>query len=218
MLNAMALIILPSRTAGGISGLPCVQVVHAGVRQVRWRAITGGPALCALTGLLAVGCGHSAPAATSADSPASTQAELVKIHDEAQSEADAFAAGARRLRLTHSPAVFGGYQACPGGKDLVAYGYTITIRAAPPASMPWMSSQVAAILRSEGWRLTAVDYAKVHLALADTDHPLYLMSQPQMRGAANILPYGTSSAGAIVFIHSQCINAGALAVQALQGH
>jgi hypothetical protein len=34
-----------------------------------------------------------------------------------------------------------------------------------------------------------------------------------MKGAANILPYGSDSAGAIIFMHSPCIAAGSLAAQ-----
>jgi hypothetical protein len=93
----------------------------------------------------------------------------------------------------------------------------ITVRADAPTTMAEMDRVITGLLRAEGWRLVSLDFAKVHLPLASTGHPLYDISQHGMKGAANILPYGPHSAGALVFMHSPCFAAGSLAARAEQG-
>jgi hypothetical protein len=168
--------------------------------------------LCVLAGSLVTGCGHAAAPKAALSS---TQA-LVRERSQVQPYAEALAAAVRRSRISRSPVVLGAYRSCPAGKDHVAYNDTITVTGDAPATMSKMSREIAGILRSEGWQLVSVDFAKVHLALADTDHPLYDMSQDGIKGAANILPYGNDSAGALIFMHSPCIDAGSLAVQVEQ--
>lgn len=181
---------------------------------MRTRVLAAYLVLCLLVGLLGTGCGHTvAPEA----SLTRTRAELIQARGQVRRYAEELAAAVRRSSLSRSPAALGSYRSCPAGKDLVAYNETITVAADMPATMSEMSRDIAGILRSEGWQLVSVDFAKVHLALADTDHPLYDMSQHRLKGAANILPYGNDSAGALIFMHSPCIDAGSLAVRVEQG-
>jgi hypothetical protein len=170
--------------------------------------------LCVLTAWLVTGCGHAAAPGASL---ARTQTALARARSQVQPYADALAAAVKRLRLSRSPVVLGAYRSCPAGQHLVAYNDTITVTADAPTTMATMSRQIAGILHSEGWHLVSVDFSKVHLALADTNHPLYGMSQHGVKGAANILPYGNDKAEALIFMHSTCIDAGSLAVQAEQG-
>lgn len=177
---------------------------------MRWRVLTACPLLCVLAGWLAAGCGHAA-APDSALRRA--RAELVQAHDQVQPYADTLAAAVRRTGVSRPPTVRGSYGSCPAGRNLVRYSAAITVTADGPATMSQMSREIAGILRGEGWHLVSVNFARVHLALADTDHPLYFLSQHGMNGAANILPYGRDSAGALIFMHSTCVNAGSLAAR-----
>jgi hypothetical protein len=181
---------------------------------MRSRVITVYPLLCVLVGLLGTGCGHAAAPEASLTR---TRAELAQTRSEVRPYAEALAAAVKRFRLSRSPVVLGAYRSCPAGKHLVAYNDTITVTADAPTAMSTMSREIAGILHSEGWHLVTVDFSKVHLALADTNHPLYYISQDGIKGAANILPYGNDKAGALIFMHSPCIDAGSLAVQAEQG-
>lgn len=181
---------------------------------MRTRVLAAYLVLCLLVGLLGTGCGHTvAPEA----SLTRTRAGLVQTRGQVQPYAEALAAAVRRSRLSRSPVVQGSYRSCPAGKNFVAYNDAITVKGDAPATMSEMSREIAGILRSEGWQLVSVDFSKVHLALADTNHPLYDMSQDGIKGAANILPYGNDSAGALIFMHSPCIDAGSLAIQVEQG-
>ena len=177
---------------------------------MRPRVIAVGPLLCVLAGLLGAGCGRTAAPDASL---ARTRAALAQARNEVRPYADALTSAVRRSRLSRSPVALGAYRSCATGHDLVDFNYTVTVRADAPTTMSDMSRQITGLLRSEGWRLVSVDFAKVHLALADTDHPLYGMSQHGMKGAANILPYGSNSAGAVIFMHSPCLKAGSLAAQ-----
>lgn len=168
--------------------------------------------LCAGIGLLAIGCGSGA---APADPLAHTRANLILERSQVLPYARAFAAAAQRSRFQARP-VQGAYRPCPAGKGRVAYQDTITVTA-NTTSVSDVTREITGILRSEGWRLVNVDFAKVHLALADTNHPLYDMSQDGMNGAANILGYGNATAGAIVFMHSQCVDAGSLATAVERG-
>jgi hypothetical protein len=160
------------------------------------------------TGLLAAGCGHGAGPSSS---PARTRTEFAEARVEVTHYAETLTAAVRRTRLSRSPVALGSYRPCPrAGKNLVAYYETITVKSDMATTMPEMSREIARLLRSEGWRLVSVDFAKVHIALADTNHPLYNMSQHDMKGAANILPYGSDKSGAIIFMHSSCFDAGPL--------
>jgi hypothetical protein len=181
---------------------------------MRSRVVTVYLLLCVLVGWLVTGCSHVGVPKTALSS---AQTALVRARNQVQPYAEALAAAVRRSRLSRSPIVLGAYRACPAGKNLVAYNDTITVTADAPATMSAMSREIAGILRSEGWHLVSVDFSKVHLALADTDHPLYDMSQHGFKGAANILPYGNDSAGALIFMHSPCIDAGSLAAQVEHG-
>ncbi len=181
---------------------------------MRWRVMTPYLLLCVLASWLVTGCGHTAAPKVALSS---TQTALVRARNQVQPYAEELAAAVRRFRLSRSPVVLGSYRSCPAGKNLVAYNDTITVTGDAPATMSEMSREIAGVLHSEGWQLVRVDFAKVRLALADTDHPLYDMSQDGIKGAANILPYGNDSAGALIFMHSPCIDAGSLAAQIEQG-
>jgi hypothetical protein len=171
---------------------------------MRSAVTTAGMLACLLIGGLLTGCGETTVRDASLTG---TRAELTRARGEVRSYAKALAAEVEASRISYSPVVLGGYSSCPREKAHVTYGDTITVRAAAPATLSVMSREIARILRSEGWRLVSVDFAKVHLALADTNHPLYYMSQHGIKGAANILPYGKDSAGAVIFMHSPCLRA-----------
>jgi hypothetical protein len=168
------------------------------------RLIAASTLLC----LLAVGCGGTA-APQAALSRANAQ--LAEGRSALKAKADMLVAAASRLRLTGPPAMSGGYRSCLAGPDLVSYNYAISITPSGAVNAPQMSREVAGMLRSEGWRLVSVDFSKVKLALADTDHPLYRISQDGMQGAANILPYRGDTTGALIFMHSPCVNDSAVA-------
>jgi hypothetical protein len=169
--------------------------------------------LCLLACGLVAGCGRSAAPATGL---LRTRAELARARTEVSPCAAALTTAVRRSRLSRTPVALGGYQACARGRDRVNYTYTITVRADAPTTMAEMSRAISGLLRAEGWRLVPLDFATVHLPLASTNHPLYDISQHGMKGAANILPYGPHSAGALVFMHSRCLQAGSLAAPAEQ--
>jgi hypothetical protein len=166
--------------------------------------------LSVLVGLLMAGCGQRP---ISDGSQRHVQVRLGQDRSAVRRYADVLALAAARSHSFRRPAMFGGYQLCRKGQDLVNYNEVITLRGASPATMTAMSREVSGMLHSEGWRLVSVDFAKVHLALADTNHPLYDMSRPGAKGAANILPYGKDRAGAIIFIHSSCLHARSFATE-----
>lgn len=175
---------------------------------MRSRVLTAYALLFLLTSLLGTGCGQSVARETSLTN---TRAELGRERGQVTHYAEELAAAVRRSGLSRTPVVLGSYRSCRAGKDLMAYIEVITVRADMPATVSEMSRDILGLIRTEGWQLVRVDFARVHLALADTDHPLYDMSQRGMKGAANILPYRGNSAGAIIFMHSSCVRAGSLA-------
>lgn len=175
------------------------------------RARSASLALCALAVSLATGCGHFA----SGDSAlAQTHAELTRARRQVQGYAREFAAAIRKSQLSRSPIVLGSYISCPGsesGGSMVTYRETVTATPSARATMAQASHEISGILHAEGWRLVSIDFARVHLGLADTNHPVFKISQGGMEGAANILPYGGGGrAGAIVYMRSPCVNAGSL--------
>jgi hypothetical protein len=181
---------------------------------MRWRVSTVFLLVLALVGCLGTGCGR----ATVPETPLMhTRVELVQARSQVRFYAAALTAAVGRSRLSRAPAAFGTYRSCPSGKGQISYHDVITVTADVPATMSELSREIAAILRSQGWQLVSVDFAKVHLGLADTNHPLYDMRQHGISGAANILPYGSDSAGALIFMNSPCINAGSLAAQVVRG-
>jgi hypothetical protein len=168
-----------------------------------------------LLGWLAAGCATG----TSASQPSSAQirTELVQARDGVMSYVQALDAAVKHSPMAGSAVALGSYRGCRSGKNLVSYVEAITVKLSEPATMARLGDEVTGILRSEGWRVVSVDFSRVHLALADTNHPLYDMSLKGMTGAANILPSGSDSAAAIIFIHSPCVDAGSLAEQAERG-
>lgn len=184
---------------------------------MRARVLAGYPLLCLLVGILGSGCAGRTVAPGS--SLVRTQAELAQGRGQVARRAEELAAAIRRSGLSHSPTVLGSYRACRAGKNLIAYNEAITVLADMPATVPGMSRDIVGMLRSESWQLVRVDFAKVHLALADTDHPLYDITQRGMKGAANILPYRRDRAAAIIFMRSPCVRGGSLAARVEQdGH
>ena len=178
---------------------------------MRLRVIAMLPLLLALAGWLASGCGHAADPESSLTH---TRAELAHARSQVRSYAESMAGAVERARLPlHTRAAVGSYRSCGLGKGFVTYSETLTITADVPATMTEISQEIAGLLRAEGWSLVSVDFAKVHLGLADTDHPLYRMSQHGAKGAANIIPYQGDSAGALIFMSAPCIDASSLAAQ-----
>jgi hypothetical protein len=151
------------------------------------------------------GCGGTAaPSARLTPSQAQLKNQRVAV----QNYASTFVADLRRAGLSPSPVAKGLYRSCSGHRgNVVSYEEAVIAWAGRPLTVATMSRGVSAILRSEGWTLVNVDFSEIHLAFGGTDHPLYDISQHGMWGAANILPFGSNSAGAMVFMHSRCINA-----------
>jgi hypothetical protein len=152
------------------------------------------------------GCGRATtPSGPLTRTPAALERERVVVQD----YAGTLIADVRRARLSPNPVATGLYRSCSarGGKA-VSYVETVIVWASNPLTVTAMSQDISEILRSEGWTLVAVDFSKVHLAFGSTDHPLYDITQRGTWGTANILPFGGNSAGAMIFMHSPCINAG----------
>lgn len=172
------------------------------------------PFLVVLVGWSAAGCGYTAASHTPLTH---THAELVQARSQVRRYAAALVTAVEHSRRSRIQAIFGTYRSCPAGKGLITYSDSITVTAEVPATLPAFSHEIAGMLRSEGWRLVSVDFAKSHLELGSTNHPLYNMRQLRMSGAANILPYQSDGAGALIFMNSPCINAGSLAARLIRG-
>ena len=112
----------------------------------------------------------------------------------------------------------GGYVKCTARSADLAYSASLIVSPARRTSITGLSRQVTVTMRAGGWRLAAVDLAKVHFVLPTEPHPAYRVARGNLHGALNVIPDSAEGATALIFIDSPCFNAGSIATRLERGN
>jgi hypothetical protein len=169
-----------------------------------------GPALGALAA-----CGapsHGADASRhSTESPATANRSWISGRNEVEDYTSSLAGALQSAHLNRQPGLAGAFTACSGHADGVTYSEPMVVRPAGRLTLTALGHVIAQVLQQDGWHVLDVNMSAMHLPLGSQPHPLYRFSRIPLQGAANIVPFAATGAEAIMFVNSQCFDAGAAA-------
>jgi hypothetical protein len=149
---------------------------------------------------------------------ASPQVAAARARQQVEPSALALANRLRATLATRPLTRDGGYVKCTARSADLAYSVSLTVSPATRTSITGLSRQVTMTMRAGGWRLTAVDLAKVHFVLPTDPHPAYRVARGNLHGALNVIPDSAEGAMALIFIDSPCFNASSIATRLERGN